>query len=283
MKKNRFPIFASASALVIAAFFAGCSPGPDGTASDGMAKDGGVAAADLDGAADAATPPVMAARASLVEQKDDALEFRYGYPAEAAAIPNLARQLDKEREEKRTKAADQAQADRAQAIANNFPVRQHMLSQNWKKVAQTPRFLSLSSDVESYEGGAHGMVGFASLIWDRRKNEAVNPLDIFTSASAFDAAIEKDFCAGIAAAKRKKGIEPVNGGSDTFDICPRASEQTIWLGSSDGEQIDRLTIGITAYVVGPYAEGNYRINLPITAAVTRIVKPEYAADIRTLT
>lgn len=278
MKKITSAVFAATPAFAMVAFLGACSPGSDGTAKDEVAGK-----ADMSGVVDSASPPVMAAKASLVEQKDDALEFRYGYPAEAAAIPKLAQHLDQERDAKRLKATEQAQADRTQALANNFPVRAHILSQTWKKVAQTPRFLSLSSDVESYEGGAHGMVAFASLIWDRSRNKAMNPLDIFTSASAFDAAVEKDFCAGIAAAKQKKGIESVDGGSDTFDMCPRASEQTIWLGSSDGKRIDRLTIGITAYVVGPYAEGNYRINVPMTATLARIVKPQYASDIRART
>ncbi len=52
----------------------------------------------------------------------------------------------------------------------------------------------------------------------------------------------------------------------------------MWLGSSDGKYLDRLTIGIAPYEIGPYAEGNYKINVPVTGALVKVVKPEYQRD-----
>ncbi len=142
----------------------------------------------------------------------------------------------------------------------------------------TPRFLSLSSDISTYTGGAHGMTSFDTLIWDRNRAIRLKPLDLFTSGEAFDAAIRKPFCDAIVRAKAARGIAPSDDPDGIFDKCPAASTQTVWLGSSDGKYLDRLTIGIAPYEIGPYAEGNYKINVPVTGALVKVVKPEYQRD-----
>lgn len=274
MTRPYFParvIFLASVAVPLIMTIAACSAETDQPA----AQADGVAATK-----DAAGSGGSAAKASLVEQKGEALEFVYSYPAAAAAIPKLAAHLDKDRESKRAQTNADALEAQADAKANGFPTHTHIFTQKWEEVAQTPRFLSLSSDVETYTGGAHGMVNFQAILWDRKEDVSVDPLDIFTSASAFDIAVEQEFCAGIGAEKKKRGIAPLDADNKIFEACPRASQQTLWLGSSDGKQIDRMTIAIPAYVVGPYAEGNYRINVPMTQAVAQVVKPEYAPDVR---
>lgn len=220
------------------------------------------------------------AKPFLTQQKSEALDFTYGYSAQAANIAELASHLDGQARQQLREAEKAAGDDMANSKANNFPLRQHSFAQTWQTVTQTPRFLSLSSDIETYTGGAHGMVNFDTLLWDRQQAKVMDPLDIFTSKAAYDSAVTKDFCDGIRAAKKAKGIEPNEAADGMFESCPKASEQTLWLGSSDGQKFDRLTIGITAYLVGPYSEGNYRIDVPMSAALVRAVKPEYAAFVR---
>lgn len=262
MIKCKSPSFTAVPALALVAALAACSPSNDKANTDVTNQ----------GTESAAAAP----QASLVEQKDEALDFAFGYPAEAAAIPQLATLLNKERDELRAATTAEANQAMADAKTSNFPVRQYVLKQIWQKVAETPRFLSLSTEVESYTGGAHGMVSFAAKLWDRQKNVAVQPMDIFTSASAFDAAVKTPFCDGIIAAKKQKGIEIDTNPDSPFDLCPRASAQTVWLGSSDGQTLNRMTVAIGPYEVGPYAEGSYHIDIPITLAIARVVKPEYA-------
>ena len=55
-------------------------------------------------------------------------------------------------------------------------------------------------------GGAHGMTSFATLLWDRNRAKRLQPLDLFTSGEAFDAAVRERFCSGIKRAKASKGI-----------------------------------------------------------------------------
>lgn len=268
---------AVALAMLVSACSGNASAPPAGTAGENGAKDAKAAetkAASTAGAGQASAAPL------LVKKENEALDFTYGYPVEAAAIPALASYLDADAEKKLVDTQKAGNEDVKSAKENNFPVRQHMFSQIWQRVAQTPKFLSLSSDVETYTGGAHGMVNFDSLLWDREKKIVLRPVDIFTSAAAFDAAISEPFCKAIISAKRKKGIDPQMDKDGVFESCPKATEQTIWMGSSDGQALDRLTIGITAYVVGPYAEGSYKIDVPMNAALVRAVKPEYAAFVK---
>jgi hypothetical protein len=259
------------SALSLAVVLGGCSD--QKTASDAAAeKVQGVPAAETGSA-----PVKASAKPVVINQKNEALDFSFAYPAEAAAIAGLARQLDADGARQLDEAQKAANEDVKNSKENDYPLRQHVFAQKWQLVAQTPRFLSLSSDIETYTGGAHGMVNFATLLWDKEKAASLDPVDIFTSKAAYDSAVSKSFCDGIAAAKRAKGIEPNEAADGVFESCPKASEHTLWLGSSDGKLLDRLTIGITAYVVGPYVEGNYRIDVPMNSALKNAVKPEYAA------
>lgn len=219
------------------------------------------------------------ASASKVSESSDLIEFTYSYPADAARIPELAEALDSDRAAKR--AALIAAAERAKAAAekNDHPYRPHSHRQTWQRVTDTPRFLSLSAEIDTYTGGAHGMEVFDTLLWDRGRRKRMKPLDLFESSAAFDAAVREAFCAGIKRAKAAKGIAAAEAPDSPFAKCPPASAQTVWIGSSDGRYLDRLTIAIAPYEVGPYAEGSYRINVPITGAVAKVVKDEFARNI----
>ncbi len=237
------------------------------------------AAATVPGAPPSAIEDVKAANASAsnVKESTDLLEFAYSYPREAAAIPKLADWLDKDRATKRDALAAESRRDQALAEKEGFPYRPHSHLQTWQKITNTPRFLSLSSEVETYMGGAHGMQSFETLMWDRNRAAPIKPLDLFTSGEAFDAAVRDGFCAGIKRAKAARGIQSPEGDT-SFDKCPPASAQTVWLGSSDGRYLDRLTIAIAPYEIGPYAEGGYKINVPVNSALVRAVRPEFARD-----
>ena len=241
------------------------------------------AAAKVPGAPPGAVDDVKVANAtaSNVEEKSELMDFAYSYPLEAAQIPRLAEWLDSDRATKRDALIAESRRDQALAKKEGFPYRAHSHLQKWQRVTNTPRFLSLSSEIDTYTGGAHGMTNFDTLIWDRNTGEKRAPLDLFTSGAAFDAAIRDDFCAAIKRAKAAKGMQPADEESDSvFAKCPPASAQTVWLGSSDGRHLDRLTIAIAPYEIGAYAEGDYRINVPVTAKLVAVVKPDYARDFR---
>lgn len=240
-----------------------------------------VAAASVKGAPPGGAADVVAknAPASNVEEKNDLIEFAYAYPRDAATIPELAAWLDGDRATKRDALIAAAQRDKAAAEKGEFPYRPHSHLQTWQRVTSTPRFLSLSAEIETYMGGAHGMTNFDTLLWDRNRRKRLKPLDLFKSGEAFDAAIRDAFCAGIKRAKAAKGITADEALDSPFAKCPPASAQTVWLGSSDGRFLDRMTIAIAPYEVGPFAEGSYRINVPVTGALAKAVKDEFARDV----
>ncbi len=254
-------------------FLAGCSDDPPTPAENAAAA--AVPGAPPGGAADIGAGN---APASNVEQSNDLIEFAYAYPRDAAAIPDLAAWLDSDRATKRDALIAAARRDQAAAEKAGFPYRPHSHGQRWQRVTSTPRFLSLSAEIQTYAGGAHGMAGFDTLLWDRNRARRLKPLDLFTSGEAFDAAIRAPFCAGIKRAKAAKGILREEAPDSPFGKCPPASAQTIWLGSSDGRYLDRMTIAIAPYEIGPFAEGSYKINVPVTSALVDALKPEYARD-----
>ncbi|HMO75932.1 MAG TPA: DUF4163 domain-containing protein [Sphingopyxis sp.] len=219
---------------------------------------------------------------SSVRTEDALIDFAYDYPREAAAIAKLAALLDRDREVKREALIAAARRDQASAAAHGHAYNTNSHLQRWERVANTPRFLSLSAEIETYSGGAHGMQTFDALIWDRNRGVRLSPLDLFASGEAFDRAVNADLCAGIERAKKAKGILWSREDGGVFSECPSASAQTVWLGSSDGRHLDRLTVAIAPYEVGPYAEGSYRIDLPMTAALVHAVKPDFAREFRPL-
>ncbi len=238
------------------------------------------AAAAVPGAPPGGVADVVAktAPASDIRENNDLIEFAYGYPREAAAIPELAAWLDSDRATQRSALIAAARRDKAAADKGGYPYRADSHLQTWQRVTSTPRFLSLSAEIQTYMGGAHGMTTFDTLLWDRNRRKHLQPLDLFTSGEAFDAAIGDTFCTAIKRAKRAKGIMREEAPDSPFAKCPPASAQTVWLGSSDGRYLDRMTIAIAPYEIGAFAEGSYKINVPVTGALVRAVKPEYARD-----
>lgn len=265
----RYFLFALTGATLLTA----CADDPPTPAEKAAAA--AVPGAPSGGVADVA---VENATASNVREASDLVEFAYAYPREAAIVPGLAAWLDNDRATKRDALITAAQRDKAAAEKAGFPYRPHSHLQTWQRVTNTPRFLSLSAEIQTYTGGAHGMTSFATSLWDRNRAKRLQPLDLFTSGEAFDAAIRAPFCAAIKRAKAAKGILAEEAPDSPFSQCPPASAQTIWLGSSDGRYLDRMTIAIAPYEIGPFAEGSYKINVPVTAALVGAVKPEYARD-----
>jgi hypothetical protein len=266
-RRNAAPILAAALLLT------GCSEDKPTPAEKAAAA--AVPGAPPGGAADIAAKN---APASNIKESNELIEFAYAYPREAAAIPELAAWLDGDRATKRDALIAAAQRDKAAAEKGGFPYRAHSHLQAWQRITSTPRFLSLSAEVGTYMGGAHGMTTFDTLLWDRNRRKRLKPLDLFTSGEAFDAAIGEAFCAGIKRAKAAKGIASDEAPDSAFAKCPPASAQTVWLGSTDGRYLDRMTIAIAPYEVGPFAEGSYKINVPVTGALVGALKDEYARD-----
>ena len=260
----------AALALVLAAscVVASCSEPPP-------TSGGGAGSGTPPGAAAEAKPAPPPAKPFKVEQSSEDLEFGYSYPAEAAAVPTIVDMLRKDMEQRRADALKMAREDRKTAAESGYPFHAHALDTKWTLAADTPRFLSLRSDVYVFTGGAHGMTAHRTLLWDKRREREVAPDLLMTSRTAFGAAPGEKFCAALDASRAEKRGAPVVRGADDFSKCVDPMKQTLVLQSKDGKVIDSVLILIGPYEAGPYAEGSYEIVMPVDAALLGAIKPEY--------
>lgn len=223
---------------------------------------------------DAATAAAAGGRS--VEVSNDLYEFSYAYPDPAGAVPGLRDVLDGRLEEARRQLASSARDDQSAAQKDGYPYRPHSYGAKWAVVTDLPDWLSLSAEVYTFSGGAHGMTFFDTLLWDRRAETARKPADLFTSTDALRAAIRVPFCDALDREREKRRGEPVRRDSgQMFSECIDPVAQTLILGSGNGKTFDRIGILVAPYEAGPYAEGTYEVTLPVSGKVMATLRPQY--------
>lgn len=259
---------------VLALSVAGCG-GDNGTYAPPSGTEAAAPAIE-DSASEAPTQAPSLAKGRDEKDENDLYEFAYAYPDAAAAIPDLKALLDQRLDAAKADLISTAKSDRAEAAKDGFPYHAHSFQAGWKVVTNLPDFLSLSSDIYTYSGGAHGMSAFDTLVWDRRTGEARDPQAFFASKDALRNAIQPAFCDALDKQREKKRGEPVQRGSgQMFTECIDPVASTLILGSANGRTFDRIGILVGPYEAGPYAEGPYEVTLPVTARVIAAVKPQY--------
>ena len=212
---------------------------------------------------------------SVAEETDDFL-FEYSYPAEAGRIAGLAGLLDNRLDRQRAALAAESEQARREARQEGFPYNKHSYTAEWKVVAELPKWLSLSADVATYTGGAHGNYTVQSVVWDKDNLRLMNAIDLFSSPAALEQAFGDRFCEGLDRQRAERRGEPVAEDSEEmFDQCPGIDELEVLVGSSNRRTFNRLTVYAGPYVAGPYAEGAYEVDLPVTQEILGAVKPEY--------
>ncbi|AUW59165.1 hypothetical protein C1T17_14780 [Sphingobium sp. SCG-1] len=220
----------------------------------------------------AAKPPE--AKPFAISEKTELLEFGYKYPMEAAAVPAIVSQFTDDLQRSKEDALKMAREDQAAAKKDGFPFHTHSSETEWTTKAATPLLLSLLAESYVYTGGAHGMTGYKSLIWDRANDRETSIEAMVVSQPTLAKAIGAHFCKALNAARAVKRGAPV-AGNGMFDDCVDPMKQTLVPVSTDGKMIDQLLIVIGPYEAGPYAEGSYDIALPVDAAMLEAIKPEY--------
>lgn len=250
---------------------AGCQKAEDAAAPQAPTATASAAAAN---AVATASAPQGAARE--VKEENDLYEFTYSYPAQAGAIPALKGWLDADLDKQRAELVKGAKEDKQAAAGGDFPYHAHSGTSEWKVVTDLPGWLSLSTIVGSYTGGAHPNYAFDALLWDKAAGTRRQAVDLFQSKSALSDAIRTPFCNALDAQRANKRGEKIDRNSgDEFDACIDPLEATVILGSSNRQAFDRIGVLVPPYSAGPYAEGDYEVTLPVTPAVLAAVKPEF--------
>jgi hypothetical protein len=203
----------------------------------------------------------------------------FGQGRDAAAIPALKAQLDADLAKQRDELIAEAKEGKADAKEGGFPYNPHSRMMDWKVVTDLPHWLSMSTIVSTFEGGAHPNYVYDAMLWDKAANVQRDALDLFTAKKALSAAIGKAFCDAIDRQRTKKRGEPiVRNSGDMFTNCLDPVDYTVILGSAGHQGFDRIGILVPPYEAGPYVEGSYEVTLPITGQVLALVKPEYRAS-----
>jgi hypothetical protein len=217
------------------------------------------------------------APARSVKVNNALYEFSYSYPAQAAALPPVKAILERDLAKTRAALISESTQDRRDAKKSNYPYRAHSTVISWKVVTALPGWLSLSSQLYAFTGGAHGNSGFDTLLWDKAAKVRRQPIDLFVSPAAFAAAVKAPFCDGLAAERKKKrGGETMGNDVPEFVNCiDPVKDAVVILGSSNGRTFTRIGFLIGPYSAGPYAEGSYEVTVPVTPAILSVVKPQF--------
>ena len=221
----------------------------------------------------AASPPPH-----KVVRNTPALEFDYEWPAEAAAIPALDLRLYNEAKRNLAEAQKNAREDQALAKQQKRDFNPHEHSMTWTMEGETPRLLSLSSNLGSFEGGAHPNSNYGSLLWDRQLNREIGINGLFATSVQLAAVTRTSYCKKLNA-ERTKRREGEKLDLPEFSACPKYSELAIYpVDKNKNGRFDRITFMASPYVAGPYVEGEYEITLGVTPQLIAALKPEYRAS-----
>jgi hypothetical protein len=225
----------------------------------------------------AAQSVCAAPKNTVFETKGKAYTFSYSYPNVIGQFPVLKAQLEKERAE----ILAELRADSSAWIKERPADYEDMTLDrdiSWNQVTNLSGYLSLTADEFRYDGGVHGMYDRSSAIWDKVARKLIAPIDMFSTKAAFDEVVQTPFCDRLDIERsHKRGGEKVDRTQtqDWMQACPAPSEYAIIIGSSDGKKFNRFSVYIGPYGAGPYSEGDYEIDMPITNELLAAVKPAY--------
>ena len=215
--------------------------------------------------------------ARKVNVENDLYSFQFSYPAAAGAIPALKAWFEDKIEAQQRLLDQSAREVKEAAAKEGFPYRAFGEWSDWQVVTELPDWLSLSATVGTYPGGAHPNHSFAALLWDKQAGLRRDPVDLFLSKQALSGAVQGEFCRILDQQRARKRGDTVDlsGIDDSFTGCIDPFDGQLILGSSNGQTFNRIGFLVPPYAAGPYAEGDYKITLPVTEPVLSAVKPRY--------
>ncbi|MEZ5708505.1 MAG: DUF4163 domain-containing protein [Blastomonas sp.] len=211
----------------------------------------------------------------LIEDNSDLLSFEYSYPRIDDRLPALLAHIDADRRERHEESLGYAREDMAEREKSGFPFNGHYFHKDWSIVASTQKLLVLSAGFEGYSGGAHGYHAVASLFWDQAKDREVG-LSELMDVDRLQQLTREDYCTALNAERaRRRGTPAPPGSDDMFEDCPAYDDLVIFPVQGESGDNDTMMFIATEYVAGPYAEGEYAIELPISPAVLSAMAPDY--------
>lgn len=196
-----------------------------------------------------AAPPAAFHRA----ERTALLDFDYAWPAEAEAVPALRAELRRRMESAHAEALGSARETRGASRDAHVPFHTELLDQAWSLEAANGRFLSLTADVHSDNGGAHPNRDFEALIWDRARGRPTSVRALLGPAAL--ARMSARYCAALAAQVAARGAEPPTP-------CPPLAERPLSFADRDHDgRFDALHVLVAPYVAASYADGSFVVDV----------------------
>ena len=204
------------------------------------------------------------------------LDFEYSWPQAIASEPQLVARLKEDLSKSYDEALKNARENKADTEKFGGPFNQNAFTRIWTLEGQTPRLLSLVDNTSTFTGGAHPNHTTSALLWVRSSHAEIPIAQLFQSAEAFEGALRPQYCKLLDAErlKRRQG-ETLDG---DFSKCPPFSDLTIAPTGSGNGPFNTIQMIADPYVAGPYAEGSYEIDVPVSAGLVATLKPEFRGD-----
>jgi hypothetical protein len=220
-------------------------------------------------AAAAAPPPPL-----IIANTGPDAQVSLTLPEGIKLYPELHTRLFHEAQTSLAAFMDQAHKDRAQNSADGIEEPPYYHSIVWKIAAQTPRLVSVYSEADDYQGGAHPNHTIETLLWDRNARAPIDSKRLFLSNADFKS-IDDYLCRQIEAARSKRAGEPISQARSGF-ACPKfVDSRLVLIPSTASGKIGAIDALYAPYDVGPYAEGPYEIRVPQPQLGT-VIAPEFA-------
>ncbi|MBD59477.1 MAG: hypothetical protein CL808_05075 [Citromicrobium sp.] len=226
--------------------------------------------------AEAAVPDTDGA-AREISEETDLYAFSFSYPETLGAIPALKDRLDEQANREEADLQRAARDASREAREEGFPYNRFMVTIEWRLAGKTEDWLSLVENGATYFGGAHGNYGLSSVLWNVGSQRLLEPIMLFESEEALAEALGTRFCDALDAQRMARRGGELGDSDDMFDRCPGLEELELVL-LSNGEKFDRLMLYAAPYVAGPYAEGDYQVELSVDDAIRGAVKARYRED-----
>lgn len=222
-----------------------------------------------------AQPAEAAAKPFVAEEKNELIDFHFGWSAEATAVPQLVERFRADLDKAKAELIAGANTDKAYRDKEGYDFHPHSSSTDYKTAGETARLLSLAAEIASYTGGAHGNYGTSALLWDRSAAKEIKAADLFAATGNMDRRLTQPWCDALNKAREEKRGEPVSG-DGMFDECPALGDISIIPTDKDGNgKFERLQLVADPYVAGPYAEGSYEIELPVNGDLVAAIRSDY--------
>lgn len=242
-----------------------------------------LAGCDRDGAGQSAagSDPASAGQASRTPlaytSKTPYAAIELKLPPSLKAYPTLHSALYAEEVRQLRQFAEGAQGERTEA---GFPADMPPYSKDIAIDAMFDgkRLLSLRRADFDFSGGAHPNTLHSGILWDKAEQRRLAPADLFLKGADLSV-LDQALCTAVNSAKRERAPDSPGVTLDGGEFsCPRAATTPFVLASSDQPgRAAGLTFLIDPYQVGPYVEGAYAIDIPLSV-FRSLLNPEYASE-----